>query len=132
VTRDERGTISIVMAAGALVLAVLSLGVADLGSMLAARAKAQAAADSAALAAAVRLTPVLGQAGDPAEAASEEAHANGATLVSCACSPGDTTATVEVEVAPRIVFLAAWRARPVHATAKAVIDPNVLTYRMPG
>ena len=129
---SERGTVSIVMATGALVLSVLSLGVADLGSMLAARAKAQAAADSAALAAAVRLTPVLGQAGDPAAAAGDEARANGATLVSCACSSGDTAATVEVELTPRIVFLAGWRGRPVHATAKAVIDPNVLTYRSPG
>jgi secretion/DNA translocation related TadE-like protein len=128
----QRGAVSIVMACGALVLAVLSLGVADLGAMVAARAKAQAAADAAALAAAAQLAPVLGQGHEPESAARAEAEANGATLVSCSCAPGDASATVEVELVPRIAFVSGWRERRVRARARAEIDPNVLTYRTPG
>lgn len=129
---SERGGISIMLAMGALIFATLSLAVADLGAMLAARSRAQAAADSAALAAVVEQAPVLSRGVDPGEAARREAEANGATLVSCDCDIGDPSATVEVVVRPRLNMLIGWRGRDVHAIARADLDPDVLTYRDPG
>jgi secretion/DNA translocation related TadE-like protein len=73
----------------------LSMGAARLGGALVGRARADTAADAAALAAADALAL-----GDGAAAAQAAAHAtaarNGARLVSCACE--GTTAEVVVEV----------------------------------
>ena len=120
------------LATGALIFATLSLAVADLGAMLAARSRAQAAADSAALAAVVEQAPALARSGNPRAAAEAEAEANGATLVSCSCDPGQPSAIVEVVVRPKLNMLTGWRGRDVHATARADVDPDVLTYRGPG
>ncbi|MCA1831296.1 MAG: Rv3654c family TadE-like protein [Actinomycetota bacterium] len=130
--KDEAGSISLLLSMGALLFCLFALGVADLGSMLLARSRAQSAADAAALAAVVQQTPVLGQGSDPENAARAMAEANGASLVSCSCKVGDFRATVEVTLAPRIVFVSGWRGRAVHATARAEVNPDVLTYRDPG
>jgi Flp pilus assembly protein TadG len=108
---------------------LLALAAADLGSMLWARARAQTAADAAALAAVVQQAPVLGQGDDPEGAAREAAERNGATLVSCDCAVGETEATVTVETLPKLSFLEGWFGRRVHATARAEVDADVLTYQ---
>jgi secretion/DNA translocation related TadE-like protein len=126
---SERGTISIFLAATSLLLAFTSLAVADVGSMLHARARAQSAADAAALAAVVQQAPVLGQGDDPEGAAREAAELGGAILVDCECEVGTTDATVEVEVLPRLSFLKGWAGRRARATARAHLDPDVLSYR---
>jgi secretion/DNA translocation related TadE-like protein len=83
----QRGSVTIV-AAGLLVLSlVLSLGVS---------ARAQNAADSAALAAAQELA--LSGVRDPADVATEYAARNGASLVNCSCPEDGFEATVEVRV----------------------------------
>lgn len=46
---NQRGALSIVAACGALTFCLVALGAADLGAMLIARSRAQAAADAAAL-----------------------------------------------------------------------------------
>jgi secretion/DNA translocation related TadE-like protein len=92
----QRGSVTIV-AAGLLVLSLaLSLGVADLARVLVASARAQSAADSAALAAVQELA--LSGARDPADVATEYAARNGASLVNCSCQEGGLEATVEVRV----------------------------------
>jgi secretion/DNA translocation related TadE-like protein len=131
-TVSERGTISIVAVTGALILCLGALAAADLGSMLLARARAQSAADSAALAAVVAEAPILGQGDDPETAARTEAARNGSQLIRCDCASGDTVATVEVSVVPRLTFLSGWFGSHVHAEGRAALDPNVLTYRDDG
>ena len=127
--RAERGAVSIVAVTGALVLCLGALGAADLGAMLFARARAQSAADAAALAAVTEQAPVLERGSDPEQAARDEAERNGATLTRCECSVGSTEATVEVTITPRLGFLSGWFGRAARASARAAIDPDVLTYR---
>jgi secretion/DNA translocation related TadE-like protein len=70
--------------------------VADLARVLVASARAQNAADSAALAAAQELA--LSGVRDPADVATEYAARNGAALVTCSCHEDGFEATVEVRV----------------------------------
>jgi secretion/DNA translocation related TadE-like protein len=125
----QRGSISILVAAGAALMSLFALGAADLGSMLVTRARAQQAADAAALAAVVQQAPVLGQGDDPEGAARDAAERNGAVLVSCTCAVGETDATAEVTMEPRLGWLQGWFGRTVHASARASLDSDVLTYR---
>lgn len=125
----DRGSMSIFVATATLLMSLFALAAADLGSMLYARARAAAAADAAALAAVVEQAPILGQGDDPEGAARETAERNGATLVSCACVLGDTTATVTVEIVSRTAFVEGWSGRSVRATARAELDADVMTYR---
>jgi len=127
--RTERGAVTIVAVTGALVLCVGALGAADVGAMLFARARAQSAADSAALAAVTAEAPILQRGTDPEQAAREAAESNDATLTSCDCTVGATQATVEVVISPRLSFLSGWFGRTVHASARAALNPDVLTYR---
>ncbi|MBW3594166.1 MAG: D-alanyl-D-alanine carboxypeptidase family protein [Actinobacteria bacterium] len=99
------GTLSIFLAA---VLALVGVRAADAS---AARARAQLAADSAALAAVAESAPYGG--GDPEIAATEYARMNGARLVSCICPRGATAMQVEVAVGD------------VTARARAVIEPEL-------
>ncbi len=92
--RSDRGSVSIVLAAGILVVLVLTMGVADLGSVLAARARARSGADAAALAVAQELAFPTGR--DPAEVAADYAARNGTELISCGCADGTFDVTVEV------------------------------------
>jgi hypothetical protein len=82
------------------------------------RGRAQTAADAAALAAVVESAP--GARGDHVEQARRFAEANGATLISCECSLGDTSARVTVAV------------DGVEATARATIDPSAFLAGTPG
>ena len=127
--RAERGAVSIVAVTGAFVLCLGALGAADLGATLFARARAQSAADAAALAAVTEQAPVLERGSDPEQAARDEAERNGATLTRCECSVGSTEATVEVTITPRLGFLPGWFGRAARASARAALDPDVLTYR---
>ena len=125
----ERGTVTLVAATGTLVLCLTALAGADLGALLAARARAQAAADAAALAAVVNQIAILGQGDDPEDAAREQAEANDALLARCACEAGSLQAEVEVTVPATASFVPAWRGRIVRASARATVDPAVLSYR---
>jgi secretion/DNA translocation related TadE-like protein len=127
----ERGSVSILMLTGTLLFTLSTLAVADLGSMLYARARAQQAADAAALAAVAQQAPVLGQGSDPVGAARETAERNGAEMLGCTCDVGTPDATVEVAVTPRLAFLSGWYGRRARATGHAHLDDDVLTYREP-
>ena len=126
--RNENGSISILIAVGASLMTLFALAAADLGSMIVTRSRAQAAADAAALAAVVQQAPILGQGEDPEGAARDTAERNGASLVSCECVVGTTEATVTVETMPRLSFVEGWFGRPVRATARAELDPDVMSY----
>jgi secretion/DNA translocation related TadE-like protein len=114
----EAGSVSI-LAAGIMVLvAVLSLVCVDLLRAIDGVARAQTAADAAALAAAQELALPTGQ--DPDALASEFAERNGATLVSCACASGTGDAVAEVEVTVAFVLLGPDRA--IRSRARAVVE----------
>jgi len=115
----QRGSVSIVVSGVAVVALVSSLGLADVGKALVARARARAAADAAALAAAQELA--LPGARTPTEVAVDYADRNGATLVSCSCANGTLEATVEVEVPVGAMFLAT-DGLTVRSRARAIID----------
>jgi len=114
--RRERGATTIVVIAVVVIGFVLVLGAARLGTAVVARARADTAADAAALAAADMLA--LGRDGAAAEAAAREtAGSNGARLVRCSCS--GRIATVVVEYAVPTLGAAA------RSTARAeVADPG--------
>jgi D-alanyl-D-alanine carboxypeptidase/Putative Flp pilus-assembly TadE/G-like len=93
-------------------LAVLLAGLlGEMGSASALRARAQSAADAAALAAVAESGP-YGDA-DPERQAALYARRNGGTLVECRCATGATAVQVEVQVGG------------VHAEARAVIDAEL-------
>ena len=92
----ERGSVSVVLAAGMLMTLVLAMGVADLGRVLRARAQARTAADAGALAVAQELAFPTGL--DPGAVGADYVGANGAILVSCDCALGTFEATVEAAV----------------------------------
>ena len=116
---SQHGSVSIVVAGVAVVALVSSLGLADVGKALVARARARAAADAAALAAAQELA--LPGALTPAEVAADYANRNGAMLVSCSCANGTLEATVEVEVPIGAMFLAT-DGLTVRSRARAIVD----------
>lgn len=118
-TGCQRGSITVLAAAMLLMLGVLALGVADVGRVLAARERAQTAADASALAAADLLALPTDE--TPAEAAVAEAEINGAVVDRCTCDEGSTSVDVEVSVS-----VAGFHLLPgvhvVRATARAVVD----------
>ena len=95
--RNERGSVTIVMA-GVLGLALaLCVGAARLGAATVAQARADAAADAAALAAADSLALDEG-AGAAVAAARASAAANGAHLTRCICSGAVATVHVALRI----------------------------------
>jgi len=94
-SRGSRGAASPLLVAVALCGFLSAAGAARLGGALVARARADTAADAAALAAADALATGRGRL-DAVAAARERAAANGARLVSCRCADGAAEVTVEV------------------------------------
>jgi len=115
----ERGSVSIVAAAVLAATVTLAIAGADLTRVLAVAARAQTAADAAALAAAQELA--IPSELEPADVAGEYATHNGATLVSCVCYRETFEATVRVRI-PVGVLLLFSDDRVVEADARAVVD----------
>jgi secretion/DNA translocation related TadE-like protein len=93
VTVGERGNVSVLMVGGVALAAVLCLGVARVGGAARLAARADTAADAAALAGADALA--LGRSPAAAiDAARAAAHDNGARLVSCTCRDGEAEVVV--------------------------------------
>jgi secretion/DNA translocation related TadE-like protein len=96
--RSERGAASMILLGIVAVALVLCAALARLGGAAVSAARAQTAADAAALAAADQLA--LGHRATAAwRTADSTAHENGARLVSCRCS--GVTAEVEIEIPGR-------------------------------
>lgn len=117
----ERGSVSIVVVALMAVALVLAMGVADLARVLTGAARAQTAADAAALAAAQELASASGAGVEPADLAAAYAERNGALLTACSCKAGGTEAVVTVTVQVGSLVLAP-DDRVVTASARAVVD----------
>ncbi len=118
--RSEQGSVSVVVAAAVGMALVVTMGAADVGRALIARARAEAVADLSALAAAQELAFPSG-AQQPARSAADYAVRNGARLVSCSCARGTSEATVRVAV-PVQGFLLPLADRDVIGVARAVVD----------
>ena len=116
---DQRGSVSVVLAAGISAGLVMTMGVADVAKVLAARSRARTAADAAALAAAQELALSTGT--DPAVLAADYATRNGAELVACVCEPGALDATVDVRASAGDLLLIPG-APVVAARARATVE----------
>jgi secretion/DNA translocation related TadE-like protein len=124
---NDSGNASISVLGLVAVVAIFTLGLGDLSVYLLARAKAQTAADAAALAAAAELLPGSGR--GPAVEARRFAEANGATLLQCLCPPRADAASVRVSVPARFAILRAVGADRVIGRARAEVDLGGLTKR---
>ena len=118
---SDDGTVSAVMLALLTLVALLCLATADAANVLMSRARAQAAADAAALGAAAAQWPVGDDDRDPQAAARELAERNGATLERCDCARRGRYAAVRVYQTTRVRMLGVAPPR-VHATARAEVD----------
>ena len=115
----ERGSITVIAAAILAIALVLALGGADLARTLVAQARAQTAADSAALAVAQEMAMPSGR--EPDQVARDYAQRNGGQVTTCDCVSGGDGATVEVRVpvGPLLLFA---DDRVVIARARATIS----------
>ena len=116
--RGEAGSVTVLTMGVLFLLAALTLISVDLMRTVEAKARAQAAADAAALAAAQEILLPTGR--DPGLVASDYAARNGASLASCRCDPGTFEAVVEVEYPLHLLFVG--RDRVVRARARAEIE----------
>lgn len=119
---NQRGSASITVVAGVIALMIIALALVDLGVFFIARARAQTAADAAALAAAAEAIPGSGR--QPSEQARFFAQRNGGRLLRCRCLPGAGDVVVEVAVPADFTILGALGARDVTARARAAIELN--------
>jgi secretion/DNA translocation related TadE-like protein len=115
----DRGSVSVLAAGIMVALVVLALGASDVARVLTAVARAQTAADAAALAAAQELA--LPGGASPRDIAADYAERNGAELLGCDCSPDASEAIVDVRVMVGGLLLFG-SDRVVRAEAKAVVD----------
>ncbi|HDH03186.1 MAG TPA: hypothetical protein ENH15_02945 [Actinobacteria bacterium] len=120
----DRGSVSVlglVVGVGALVVALL---IAATGQVVAARTRADLAADAAALAAAPATFRSFGGSGSPWAEADRAASVNGARLTSCDCRADSSYAerVVVVEVAIEVDILGVGT-RQVRGTAAAEFTP---------
>jgi secretion/DNA translocation related TadE-like protein len=114
----ERGAVSILVTAVLVIGLVLTFAAARLGGALVGRARAETAADAAALAAADTLA--LGRGSEAAaSAARATAASNRARLLSCACEGTEATVVVEVDVPGLDAFGGVARGR-----ARAAVSPE--------
>lgn len=110
-------------------VALVCVASADAANVLLSRARAQTAADAAALAAAAAEWPFLHE-GDPADAARAQAIANGAQLESCVCPVRGSSAIVVVSV-PTSIRMLGVAPRRVSAGAEARFDPGQMFVAAP-
>ncbi|MGH2684017.1 MAG: Rv3654c family TadE-like protein [Actinomycetota bacterium] len=115
--RSERGSASIVVAAAVAFGAILAAFSADVTRVVAARARAQTAADAAALAAAQEL--VAPSVRSPEDLAREYAARHGATVIECECDRGADEVVVTVRLEVDLPHLD--QTRSLRAVARAVV-----------
>lgn len=117
-TRNERGSVTLIAAASLAFAAILSAFGADVTRAIAARGRVQTAADAAALAAAQEL--IVPSDRPPEEVAAEYAERGGARLESCSCDPASDEIVVAVALDVELPLLG--QTRTVRARARAVVD----------
>ena len=99
-TRNERGSVTLIAAASLAFAAILTAFGADVARAIAARGRVQAAADAAALAAAQEL--IVSSDRSPQEVAAEYAERGGARLEGCVCdaTSDEVVVTVALDIEP--------------------------------
>jgi secretion/DNA translocation related TadE-like protein len=117
--RSERGNAAVAFLVGMALVMVMLAGLGDLASFFIARARAQTAADAAALAAAAELIPGIGT--DPVSRAEQFASENGARLVGCKCRLGRSDVVVTVAVPVRFALRRTGAVNQVRARARAEV-----------
>lgn len=106
------------------IVAVLSISVAGLGALYAARTQAQVAADAASLAAAVATYPPASDQA-PQAAASDIAHRNDAVVMTCRCLRDASLSVRTVEVVTGVrVDVPVFGEMTVKASSRAEFDPG--------
>jgi hypothetical protein len=121
--RAEDGSMAVAMSGAAAVVAVLSVAVAAIGMLYAARAQVTNAADAAALAAAVSTYPPA-SATEPVTAARNAAELNDAMLLNCRCPRDGSLAARTVEVVTAVeVEVPVFGAVTVRGISRAEFDP---------
>jgi cell wall-associated NlpC family hydrolase len=123
--RDHDGSISVSVAACVLVALILCLCLTDVGLFLAARSRAQNAADAAALAAVQESFPLCGTGLGPNRAASNLADANSAMLEKLEVSSGGERVQVQVSVKQPSLFLRRLGVGPARARAQAAAEIDI-------
>jgi secretion/DNA translocation related TadE-like protein len=113
----QRGSVSLVVAVAVGFAGIMASFLVDVSRVTVGKARAQAAADAAALAAAQELIRATGR--PPADVAEDYAERHGARLVSCVCSGGSSEAVVTVSVQVDLPLLD--QSRTVRARARAMV-----------
>jgi uncharacterized membrane protein len=120
---DERAGATLVAAALMAVMLLVGVVLHDVAAIYGARGAAQTAADAAAKAAGLELTPYFGVGNDPQGAAMEYASRNGAELLDCSCGAGERYLWVTVRVSRGVELLVMGDKRAaVTATARCYLD----------
>jgi uncharacterized membrane protein len=120
---DERAGTTVVAAALMVVMLLVGVVLHDVAALYGARGAAQTAADAAAKAAGLELTPYLGVGNDPRGAAVEYADRNGADVVECSFGVGERYLWVTVRVHKSVDLLVmGGRKAAVTATARCYLD----------
>ena len=123
--RDDRAGATLVAAALIPVMLVIGVLLHDVAALYGARGEAQTAADAAAKAAGLELTPYFGVGSDPRAAAGDFAARNGAELVECSLGGRDGFLWVTVRVSRRVDLLVLKpEGASVCATARCYLDLN--------
>lgn len=125
--RGEGGSVTIITVVLVVMVLTLGLFLFDMMVLLRARGEAQTAADAAAKAAGLELSPLFGVGNDPRAAAARYAGMNGAELVGCSLGrqAGLYTVTVTVRVRASTLFVPMGRGGfSITATARCYLDPG--------
>jgi uncharacterized membrane protein len=122
---DERAGATLVAAALVPVMLLVGVVLHDVAAIYGARGTAQTAADAAAKAAGLELTPFFGVGNDPRAAARTYSARNGAELVACSCGGDGRYLWVTVRVCCEAdLLLLGGRDVAVTATARCYLDPT--------
>jgi secretion/DNA translocation related TadE-like protein len=125
---NERGSVTLIVAAALAFAGLIGAFGADVTRAIAARGRAQAAADASALAAAQELLVSSGR--SPEEVATEYAERGGARLESCRCDPTADEVVVSVVLDVQLPLLG--QIRTVRARARAVVEAPTGTRGLQG
>lgn len=125
IVTDERAGATLVAAGLMVVMLVVGIVLHDVTAIYGARGRAQTAADAAAKAAGLELTPFFGVGNDPSGAARESAARNGAELTECTYGAGGGFLWVTVRVSRGVDLLVMGDgSAAVTATARCYLDPS--------
>jgi len=122
---DERAGATLVAAALMVVMLLVGVVLHDVTALYGARGAAQTAADAAAKAAGLEMSPYFGVGNDPRGAAEEYAARNGAELQECSFGAGECYLWVTVRVRRSVELLVmGGGSAGVTATARCYLDPT--------